>query len=158
MKRTLALLVFLAACGTDGSPGDDFHGTWMYNTGSSTTVSCPGQAANTAPDTGSFTVTEGTMSDIIVVPPAGDKCPPQKFDVSGKTATVVAGQTCMYTENDPQLGSVMTNIAYATGSFTLGGDKKSVSGQGAGTVTFTAASGTVTCPFTTVLTASKVGN
>ena len=98
------------------------------------------------------------MSDLIVVPPAGNKCPPSKFDVSGKMATIVAGQTCMFTENDPQLGAVMYNIAYATGSFTLGADKKSVSGQGAGTVMLTASTGTATCSFTTVLSASKVGN
>ena len=157
MKRTLGLLVFLAACGTNGAPGDDYFGTWMYNAGSTTTVTCP-NGPQTSASTGSFTVTEGTVSDIIVVPPAGDKCPPQKFDVSGKTATIVTGQNCMYTENDPQLGSVMTNISYATGAFTLGADKKTVMGQSAGSVVFTAASGTATCSFTTVLTATKVGN
>lgn len=158
MKRTLPLFLFLAACGTDGSAGEDFFGTWMYNAGSTSTVNCPGQAASTSPDTGSFMVTEGTMSDLIVVPPAGDKCPPQKYDVNGNAATIVAAQVCMYTENDPQLGSVMYNISYATGSFTLGADKKTVSGQGAGSVMLTASSGTVTCSFTNVLTATKVGN
>lgn len=157
MKRTLALLVFLAACGTDGSPGDDFIGTWMYNAGSSTTITCP-NGPTTSPDTGSFTVTEGTMSDLIVVPPAGDKCPPQKFDVSGKTATIVAGQTCMYQENDPQLGNVTYNIAYATGTFTLSGDKKMLSGSGGGTLMLTAAAGNATCSFTSTISASKVGN
>lgn len=158
MKRTLALLVFLAACGTDSTPGEQFFGTWMYNAGSSTTVTCPNSAPDTTADTGSFTVTEGTTSDIIVVPPAGDKCPPQKYDVNGNTATIVPGQTCMYTENDPQLGSVMVNGAFATGTFTLGADKKTVSGQGAGTVMLTAAAGTANCSVTTVLTATKVGN
>lgn len=90
--------------------------------------------------------------------PAGDKCPPQKFDVSGKTATIVAGQTCMYQENDPQLGNVTYNIAYATGTFTLSGDKKMISGSGGGTLMLTAAAGNATCSFTTTISASKVGN
>lgn len=157
MKRTLALLAFLAACGTDGSPGDDFIGTWMYNSGSSTTVTCS-NGPTTDADTGSFMITEGTMSDLIVVPPAGNKCPPQKFDVAGKTATIVTGQTCMYQENDPQLGNVTYNISYATGQYTLGADKKTVTGSGGGTVMLTAAAGNATCSFTSMLTATKVGN
>jgi hypothetical protein len=157
MKRTLALLVFLAACGTDGSPGDDFKGTWMFNSGSSTTFTCP-NGSTTNPDQGSFTVSEGVMSDIILNPAAGDKCPPRKFDVSGKTATIVAGQTCMYQENDPQLGNVTYNVAFATGTVTLSGDKKMLTGSGAGTVMLTAASGNATCSFTSTTSATKVGN
>src|SRR5438093_3404896 len=110
MKRFVGLVVFLAACGSDSAPGQEFFGTWMYNAGSSTTITCP-NGPTTNPSTGSFMVTEGTMSDLIVVPASGDKCPPQKYDVSGKTATIVAAQTCMYQTNDPQLGNVTVNIA-----------------------------------------------
>jgi hypothetical protein len=157
MKRTLALLVFLAACGTDGSPGDDFIGTWMFNAGSSTTTTCP-NGSTTDPDQGSFTVSEGTMSDLILNPAAGDKCPPRKFDVNGKTATIVAGQTCMYQENDPQLGNVTVNVAFATGTVTLSADKKMITGTGGGTIMLTAAAGNATCSFTSTTSATKVGN
>lgn len=157
MKRTLALLVFLAACGTDGSAGDAFFGTWMYNSGSSTTFTCP-NGSTTDTETGSFTVSEGTMSDLIVNPAAGDKCPPRKFDVGGKTATIVAGQTCMYQENDATLGNVTYNIAFATGTFTLGADSKMFSGTGGGTVMLTFSTGNATCSFTSTVSATKVGN
>ena len=157
MKRTLALLVFLAACGTDGSPGDDFMGTWMYNSGSSTTTTCP-NGSTTDTETGSFTVSEGTMSDLIVNPGSGDQCPPRKFDVNGKVATIVAGQTCMYMVNDPDLGNVTVNAAFATGTFTLSADKKMISGTGGGTLMLSNAAGNVTCSFTTTMSATKVGN
>ena len=98
------------------------------------------------------------MSDLIVVPPSGNKCPPQKFDVAGKSATIVAAQTCMYMENDPQLGNVTYNIAYATGTFNLSGDNKMITGSGGGTLTITAAAGNATCSFTNTLSATKVGN
>lgn len=157
MKRTLALLMFLAACGTDGSPGDDFFGTWMFNAGSSTTFTCP-NGSTTDADTGSFTVSEGTMSDLIVNPAAGDQCPPRKFDVSGKTATIVAGQTCMYQMADATNGNVTYTFAFATGTFTLSGDKKMLSGTGGGTVMLSAAAGNATCSFTSTTSATKVGN
>ena len=157
MKRTLALLVFLVACGTDGSPGDDFMGTWMFNSGSSTTFTCP-NGSTTDPDTGSFTVTEGTMSDLIVSPAAGDSCPPRKFDVTGKTATIVAGQTCTYMMADATLGNVTYNVAFATGSFTLSGDKKMFTGTGGGTVMLSWPTGNATCSFTSTTSATKVGN
>jgi hypothetical protein len=98
------------------------------------------------------------MSDLIVNPTTGDKCPPRKFDISGKSATIVAGQTCMYSENDPQLGNVTYNIAFATGTFTLGADNKMFSGTGGGTVMLTAPSGNATCSFTSTISATKVGN
>jgi hypothetical protein len=158
MKRTLALLVFLAACGTDGSPGDDFIGTWTYNAGSTTTRTCPDPTLSaTDMDTGSFQIAEGTMSDLIAVPQSGDKCPAIKYDVNGKTATIVGGQTCMYTENT-QNGAIMVSGAYATGTFTLGADKKTMSGMATGSVTFTGSGGTITCSVTGSMSAVKAGN
>ena len=157
MKRTLALLAFLAACGTDGGPEDAFIGTWMYNAGSSTTTTCP-NGSTTEPDQGSFTVSAGTMSDLILNPASGDKCPPRKFDVSGKMATIIAGQTCMYQENDPQLGNVTVNVAFATGTATLSADGKMLTAAGGGTIMFTAAAGNATCSFTSTTSATKVGN
>ncbi len=158
MKRILGLLVVLAACGTDGSAGDNFVGTWTYNAGSTTSIACPDPSFNsTDTQTGSFQIAEGTSSDLIVVPQSGDKCPAQKFDVNGKVATIVGGQTCMYTENTAN-GAVMVSGAYATGTFTLGADNKTVSGSQTGSVTFTGSGGTITCSVTGSMSAAKVGN
>jgi len=157
MKRALGLLLFLAACGTD-STTSNFVGTWTYNPGSTVMRTCPDTTLNsTSMLTGSFQLADGTMSDIIAVPQSGDQCPAVKYDITGKVATIVAGQTCMYTQNTTS-GTVMTMIAYATGTFTLGADNKSVTGAQAGSVTFTGAGSTQTCSFTGTLSAGKVGN
>ncbi|MBL0213143.1 MAG: hypothetical protein IPQ07_04620 [Myxococcales bacterium] len=158
MKRTLGLLVFLAACGTNGSAADDFIGTWTYNAGSTSTLDCPDNSLdNTTMETGTFQIAEGTTSDFIVVPQSGDKCPAQKFDVSGKVATIVTGQVCMYTENTTN-GTVMVSGAYATGTYTLSADKKTVSGSQTGSVTFTGSAATITCSVSGSVSATKVGN
>ncbi len=158
MKRTLGLLVVLAACGTDGPAGAEFIGTWQYNAGSTTTQTCPDPTFNSTDTlTGSFQIVEGTMSDLISVPQSTDKCPAIKYDVAGKVATIVGGQTCMFTENTTS-GAVMVSGAYATGSFTLGADKKSITGSQTGSVTYTGAGGTITCSLTGSASAVKVGN
>lgn len=158
MKRILGLLVLVAACGTDGNPGDDFIGTWTYNAGSTSTQDCPDNTLDSnAALTGSFQIAEGIDSDFIIVPSAGDKCPAQKFDVNGKVATILPGQTCMYTENTTS-GAIMVSGAYATGTYTLGADKKAVTGQQAGSVTYSGAGGSITCTLSGTVSASKVGN
>jgi hypothetical protein len=158
MNRFLGLLVLVAACGTDGSGADVFIGTWTYNAGSIATRDCPDNTLDVnAALTGSFQIAEGIDSDFIVVPASGDRCPAQKFDVSGKVATIVAGQTCMYTDTS-QGAAIMVSSAFATGTFTLGADKKSVSGQQAGSVTYTGSGGAITCTLSGTLSAAKVGN
>ena len=158
MNRFLGLLVLVAACGTDGNPADDFIGTWTYNAGSTVTRDCTNNAfdANAAL-TGSFQIAEGIDSDFIVVPASTDKCPAQKFDVSGKIATIVPNQTCVYTDTSTN-PSVMVNGAYATGTYTLGADKKSMTGQQAGSVMFSNATGSTTCTISGTVSAAKVGN
>ena len=158
MNRILGLLVLVAACGTDGNGADSFIGTWTYNPGSTSVRDCPDNALDSnVALTGSFQITAGIDSDFIVVPASGDRCPAVKFDVAGKVATIVPGQTCMFTDTTGG-GALMVNGAYATGTYTLGADKKSMSGQQAGSVMFTNATGSTTCSVSGTVTASKVGN
>ncbi len=158
MNRFLGLLVVMAACGTDGNPGEAFIGTWTYNAGSTSTRDCPDNSLDTNVTlSGSFQIAEGIDSDFIIVPASGDKCPATKFDVSGKVATILSNQTCMYTENTTS-GAIMISGAYATGTYTLSADKKGVTGSQAGSVTFTGAGGTITCTVSGTVSATKVGN
>ena len=154
----LAGLVFvlgLAACGTDSS-ADAFIGTWQYNAGSTATRDCPDNTLDlTTPLSGSFQLAAGTMSDLIEVPSSGDQCPAQKFDVKGKTATIVPGQTCMYTDNTVS-PPIMVSIAFATGTYTMSGSM--ITGTQMGSVTYTATGGNTTCTLSGTLSATKVGN
>lgn len=160
MKTILGALCMMAmaACGDGESSSDAFIGTWTYNAGSITNTDCPdNQFDSNEPQTGSFQITEGTASDLIVVPQAGDKCPAIRYDVNGNIATIQPGQTCAYTENTTG-GAVMVMGAYTTGTYTLSTDKKSATGAGTGSVTLTGAGGTITCSVSGSLSVTKAGN
>jgi len=155
---SVACVMAMAACGESEDPSEAFIGTWTYNAGSTTNTDCPdNQFDSVDPETGSFQITEGTASDLIVVPQAGDKCPAIRYDVNGNAATIQPSQTCMYTENTTG-GAVMVSGAYTTGTYTLAADKKSATGTGTGSVTLTGAGGTITCSVTITVAATKAGN
>ena len=149
----------MAACSDSESSSDAFIGTWTYNAGSLNNTDCPDtQNDSNDPQIGSFQITEGTSSDIIVVPDAGDKCPAVRYDVNGNMAVLQPGQTCAYTTTTTSGGTVMLMGAYTTSSFTLSADKKSATGAGTGSVTVTGPGGTITCSVSQTLSITKAGN
>ena len=162
MKIILALLFLtITACGDDGGTGGDdvasFIGAWTYNAGSTTTVDCQdNRFDSTDISTGTFQVTSGTMSDLIVVPEADDKCPAQRFDVVGNVASIQSGQTCMYTQMESGLTFTFTG-AYSMGTYTLSADKLMVSGSQSGSLMVSGAV-TTTCSVSGSMSATKVGN
>jgi len=71
MIKTIAMALLamtMAACGDGTNDADAFIGTWTYNAGSVNNTDCPdNQFDSVDPQTGSFQVTAGIDSDLIVV-------------------------------------------------------------------------------------------
>jgi len=140
MKRILlgvGLALGLAAC---GSPGAAFVGTWA-DAGGSQTVSCTTGDNETKPTAGNTTIVEGTDSDIVLTNAGGCNI---KYDVEGKVATAVAGQTCPV---DTLTAKIVTSI------LTLSGDGKSFTETDTATVTGPGGS----CTISSTSSNTKVG-
>src|SRR5262245_8104947 len=74
-----------------GDEGAAFLGTWRWATGTST-LTCNDGAMDSYPVSGTFTISRGTTSDLVLV----DWACTSRFDVDGARATVRPGETCLY--------------------------------------------------------------
>ena len=130
MKQLASLLVFLVACGGGSGDGaDEFVGTWTYQAGSTSKLDCDNnQLDRTSTETGSFSVAEGSDSDLVLDQlDASDPCPAMKFDVSEGVATAMAGQTCMQTTSGTTISitdQMMRATVDDTGTMTITGSGK----------------------------------
>jgi hypothetical protein len=141
----LAALVALGGCGGgDDGNVDQFVGTWMYSSGTST-ITCQGLQPSTSQLMGTFTIAKGIDSPLVIT----GSCT-VKMDPKGNTATVRSGQACPpsssqgITETDTiQSGSMVVNGL--TGTLAVSGSALLV-GNGQ----------SLTCTFTDNGTANKV--
>jgi hypothetical protein len=156
MRLTSLMILLVAACGGSGSDDrvDEFIGTWTYNAGSTFTLDCQNDALDTTDTaTGTFAFQTGTASDLILAPEPDDTCAPVRLDVSGDTATVQSGQSCMDTDTQNNI-TTTTNIG--VGSYKLNADGMMLTGMLNGNVTITGSFST-TCTFTSSLSGTKSG-
>jgi hypothetical protein len=80
-------VLLLAAVGMSGG-APAMLGEWSYATGK-TTRTCPGQPATDAPPEGGMSIAPGARGEVVVT----EACP-LRFELAGRVATIVGGQTC----------------------------------------------------------------
>jgi hypothetical protein len=162
MKHSLIFLcscaIAVGACGSDSADRvDDLAGTWMWSAGAAVALDCADNRLDrTTARSGSFVLSRGTSSDLILQPDAGDTCAPVRFDVAGASMTPQPSQSCTYTATAAGQ-AVNITISYTGGSSTLSADGKQL------TVSIAASSVlggglTTTCTQSVSGTATKVGN
>jgi hypothetical protein len=85
--------------GITSSPADAFTGTWTFGSGS-IVPTCTGTTLDDISLVGgNMTITKVDASDVTVMVAASGAMCDVKFTVSGTTATVKSGQTCIISEN-----------------------------------------------------------
>jgi hypothetical protein len=145
----------LGGCGSDDSGGQDFLGTWKFEAGSTSTLTCDNAALNsTSTIDSSFMLSTGVSSDL-VEPDENNECEPIRYDVNGQVATLQASQTCSTsaTTTGGSRYTVLLNITSST--YTLGMDGTSLTSTGGGTITFSGAI-TASCTLRSNGTAKKI--
>jgi hypothetical protein len=141
----LATIVGMAGCGGgDDENLDQFVGSWMYASGTST-VTCVGAAPQTSQLSGTFTISRGIDSPLAIV----GSCT-LKMDPKGNTATVRSGQACPPSVN----GQVTETDTIQSGSFTVNGLTGTIAVSGSALLVGGGQS--LTCTFTDNGTANKV--
>lgn len=151
IRLACTLLLAAAACGGSDDRVDAFLGTWTYAAGSTSTVDCDNDAGDsTEMLTTTFSISSGTESDLIIV--ADGRCAPLRFDVSGSTASLQAGQTCEIMDS-----GVTVSTTFNTGTATLddAGTRITLDVNAAASVTGLI---TTTCTARVMGSATKTGN
>jgi hypothetical protein len=140
-----AALVLIAGCGGSGGGASDFIGTYTVN-GTTSWTGCPIPPAPVS-GTGMLTIVAGPSDGITT---QLDGCN-LNWTVSGKTASVAAGQSCSGT-----LNGVAYTSTWSSGTASLNGSVVTLAGVG-GSETFSNPSGTETCSFSQTGTWTKGG-
>ena len=121
-----------------------FEGVWSVVSGT-TTITCPGSAADTTALSGNITWTAGTSSDLIQT--SSDSSCIIHANAAGSTATNAGSQTCTISGADPTLGSYTAVISLTAYTFVVAADGQTATENGSGMVvyTFNATGQTITC-------------
>ena len=146
----LAIMVALAACGTDDTAAA-LAGTWMPAPGAVLTLNCNGNAV-TDMLTSAEVFAKGVDANLATTSGLSSGSCTLRYDVNGKTATARAGQSCTEMEN-----GLTIVITIQTATLTLGADSEMMTESVSGTAQVT---GTVTgtCTVGATYTLSKVSN
>jgi hypothetical protein len=108
---SLVALSTIASCGSsDGKDTDKFVGTWKFTSGTST-VNCPGLAADTQPVTGNITVSKGATSDLVVVK---DDCSLKLSLAAATTADALPSQSCTTVDATGTEVDTFSSVVFST--------------------------------------------
>ncbi len=145
MNTRLAWVIALVGTAACGPAGQGFVGAWTISSGT-TVVTC-GALGGPSTDQGTVTITQSGSA--LTSSPSDATCELQWTVTSDSSATLVANQSCTFTQN-----GVTAIITFSNGTATLiDADHLSVSAAGSGPATVAGVS--TTCDATYSISATK---